>query len=155
MAPKRKSDMPKRGMIVDPRSITKPSSLTELPVDVFKFDFRVQRSINQARVAMITAQFQPHSLGMVVASKREDGIYVLDGSHRVSAAVAAGYEGTVPTKLWEDLTLQEEAALFLTLNNSRAVQAIDMFKVRVTLDDDAARNINNILNKLINPAQEY
>ena len=143
--PKVKSDMPKRGLMIAPKAIDKESHLVELHPSEFLFDHRVQREVNEARVAMMALQFQPHSMGMIIASKREDGVYVLDGGHRVSAAKAVGWDGLIPTKLWEGLTLQEEAQLFLTLNNVRAVQAIDMFKVRVTLEDDAAVNINKIL----------
>jgi hypothetical protein len=94
----------------------------------------------------MAADFRPDSLGLVTASKRADGhIYLLDGAHRISAARKAKYEGKIATRLFTDLTLAEEAGLFLSLNQTRTVQAIDRFKVRVTMGDPTAVSINNVL----------
>lgn len=126
--------------------LEKPSTLVELHAKEFSVDLKVQRMLNEDRADAMAKNFQPHALGLLTASKRTDGhIYVLDGGHRVSAARKAGYEGLIATRLFTDLTLKEEADLFLTLNSSRAVQAIDRFKVRVTKGDPAATNINKVL----------
>lgn len=126
--------------------LDKPSTLVELHAKEFSIDLKVQRSLNEDRADAMAKNFQPHALGLLTASKREDGhIYVLDGGHRCSAARKAGYDGLIATRLFTGLTLKEEADLFLTLNASRAVQAIDRFKVRVTKGDPAATNINNVL----------
>ncbi len=126
--------------------LEKPSRLVELHAKEFSVDLKVQRMLNEARADKMAENFQPHALGLLTASKRTDGhIYVLDGSHRVSAARKAHYEGLMACRLFENLTLAEEAALFLTLNSSRAVQAIDRFKVRITQGEPVATNINNVL----------
>jgi hypothetical protein len=126
--------------------LNKPNKLEQLHAKEFSIDLKVQRQINEARVDEIAADFKPHALGLVYASKRADGhTYCLDGGHRISAARKANYEGLMDTKVFFDLTLKEEAELFLALNFSRAVQAIDRFKVRVTMEEPAAMNINNVL----------
>lgn len=126
--------------------LNKPSKLVELHAKEFSVDLKVQRQLNEDRADAMAANFQPHALGLLTASKRADGhIYVLDGSHRTSAARKAGYDGLLATRLFENLTLAEEAELFLTLNSSRAVQAIDRFKVRVTQGEPVAAGINKIL----------
>jgi hypothetical protein len=95
---------------------------------------------------MMAADFRPDSMGLVTASLRADGqTYLLDGSHRIAAARRAQYTGLIATRLFTDLTLTEEAGLFLSLNNTKQVQAIDKFKVRVTLGDRVAVNINTVL----------
>ena len=127
-------------------SLDKPSKLVELNAKEFSLDLKVQRALNEARADSMADNFQPHALGIITASKRTDGhIYCLDGGHRISAARKADYQGLIATRLFENLTLQEEAALFLSLNSSRAVQAIDRFKVRITQGEPVATGINKVL----------
>jgi hypothetical protein len=127
-------------------SLNKPSSLVELHAKEFSLDLKVQRQLNEDRAAAMAKEFQPHALGIITATKRADGhVYCLDGGHRVSAARLAGYDGLLATRLFTDLTLEEEAGLFLSLNSSRAVQAIDRFKVRITQGEKSATAINKVL----------
>ena len=129
-------------------TLDKPSKLVELHAKEFSLDLKVQRQLNEDRADKMAEDFQPHALGLLTASKRADGhVYVLDGSHRVSAARKARYEGLIACRLFENLTLKEEAALFLTLNSSRAVQAIDRFKVRITQGEPIASGINTVLKR--------
>lgn len=141
--------MVKKKVIVNTAHVVmleKPSKLVELHAREFSIDLKVQRILNEARADQMADKFQPHALGMVTASKREDGhIYLLDGAHRISAARKASYDGLIATRLFENLTVQEEAELFLSLNSSRAVQAIDRFKVRITQGEPVAVSINNVL----------
>lgn len=141
--------MVKKKIIVNSAHIVtleKPSKLVELHAKEFSIDLKVQRILNEARAETMADNFQPHALGIITASKRADGsIYCLDGGHRISAARKASYDGLLATRLFENLTIAEEAQLFLTLNNSRAVQAIDRFKVRITQNEPVAVGINNVL----------
>lgn len=141
--------MVKKTVVVDNTKIVpldKPSKLVELHCKEFSVDLKVQRMLNENRAEDMAEDFQPQALGLITASRRVDGhTYVLDGAHRVSAARKAHYDGLMATRLFENLTLQEEAQLFLTLNSSRAVQPIDRFKVRITQGEPAAVAINNVL----------
>lgn len=126
--------------------LEKPSRLVELHAKEFSIDLKVQRELNEKRADQMAENFMPHALGIITASKRADGhYYTLDGAHRISAARKADYNGLIATRLFEDLTLQEEATLFLTLNKSRSVQAIDRFKVRITQGEPTAVAINQVL----------
>jgi hypothetical protein len=126
--------------------INKQNSLVELHAKEFSIDLKVQREVNEARAQQIADDLQPYALGLITASKREDGhIYCLDGGHRLSACRLASYDGLLATRLFTGLTIAEEASLFLLLNKGRAVQAIDRFKVRITMEDPAAVSINKVL----------
>jgi hypothetical protein len=126
--------------------LNKPSTLVELHAKEFSVDLKVQRALNEDRAQAMADNFQPHALGLLTASKRADGhTYVLDGNHRTCAARLARYDGLLATRLFTGLTLKEEAQLFLSLNSSRAVQAIDRFKVRITMEDPSAVSINKVL----------
>jgi hypothetical protein len=129
-------------------TLDKPSKLVEVSAKEFSIDLKVQRQLNEDRAEKMAEDFQPHALGLVTASKRTDGhTYLLDGAHRISAARKAKYDGLIACRLFENLTLKEEAALFLSLNSSRAVQAIDRFKVRITQGEPIASGINNVLKR--------
>ena len=126
--------------------LDKPNFVTEFYVGEFMTDHQVQRQLNEKRVAELASDFRPDSMGLVTVSKRLDNrMYLLDGQHRIAAGRLANYEGKVATRVFENLTLEEEAGLFLTLNHTRQVSPIERFKVRVTLGDRMAVNINNIL----------
>lgn len=136
--------VPRAKLAINP--LSKPGKLVELDAKEFSVDLKVQREVNELRIVEMAKNFQPQSLGLVTASKRADGhIYCLDGAHRIAAARRVGWNGLFATRLFTDLTLAEEAGLFLTTNNTRPVQAIDKFKVRITMGDPAAVNINTIL----------
>lgn len=130
------------------QKLNKPSSLEELHCKEFSVDERVQRALNEPRVAAMAEDFRPDSLGLITASRRQDGhLYVLDGQHRVAAARKARYDGLIATRVFKELAVDEEAGLFLTLNSTRKVEAIDRFKVRVTMGDRVAQSINNVLKR--------
>jgi hypothetical protein len=129
-----------------PLKIQHKSKLVELHCKEFSIDLKVQRELNEKKAQEIADDFEPEALGLLIASKRADGhTYLIDGATRVSAARKISYEELMATRLFEGLSIREEAELFLRYNKTRAVQAIDRFKVRVTMEEPAAVNINNVL----------
>lgn len=110
-------------------------------------DLRVQRPLDQIRVAELANKFNKDRLGTVVVSQRPNGQrIVLDGQTRRAAAIVAGYKGHIHAQIYTGLTLQQEASMFLDYNNSKAVSALDKFLVRVTEGDPVAVDINRIVN---------
>ena len=115
------------------------STLVDMKASEFSVDPAVQRQLNEPRVDKIVKDFKPQMLGLFTGSKRADGrTYILDGQHRMVAARRKGYDDYIATRVWEGLTLAEEAELFLDLNNTRKVSALDKFHVRATKGDPAA-----------------
>lgn len=120
-----------------------------MPVAKLTVDPDIQRTVDKIRVDKIVQDFQWEALGTIVVSKRDDGTcHVIDGQHRVAAVQAAGYgDRSIACLVYENLTRPEEAAMFRRLNNTRQVQPIDRFRVRVVEGDEAAVTLNKILNK--------
>lgn len=109
-------------------------------------DLRVQRPLDLTRVAEIAANFNIDRMGTIIVSKRSDGTQViLDGQTRIAAKKKAGISGNVHAQIYSGLTLENEASMFLAYNNSKPVQAIDKFLVRVTEGDPTANAITSIL----------
>lgn len=118
-----------------------------LPIGSLTFDTRVNRPLDPRRVAEIARDFDPEAVGVLVVSARSDGTYVvLDGQHRRAALVRAGFgaDQRVPCDVRHGLTLAQEAALFVRLNNTTKPLLIHRFLRRVTAGDEAAAAIDAI-----------
>jgi hypothetical protein len=120
-----------------------------LSVAKLTVDQEVQRAVDKARVDRLAKDYREAALGVIVVSRRDDGTYhVIDGQHRVSATIAAGFGDHALTCLvYEGLARADEAAMFRHLNNTRGVLAVDKFRVRVIEGDPAAVVLNDILSR--------
>lgn len=120
----------------------------DLPVGELTVDRRVQRiGFDTAKVERMYKKWNPAAVGVVTVSRRKDlSTVIVDGMHRVEVIRRrTDNAGTVPCRIFEGLTLQEEAQMFLDLNQTTAVRVIDKFKVRITGEDPVAVDIANIL----------
>lgn len=124
------------------------SYLDEIPFSALRFDAHVQRATILARVKKLIREWVLDDVGIITVSKRRDGYYVIDGQHRVRAAMELGL-GTTKVKclVYTDLTLQEEARKFLTLNDSRLVSAFDKFNVGLVAGDELCVGIEATLKR--------
>lgn len=115
-------------------------TIQEIPVSRFTVDPEIQRGLRQLRVDREADRFDENGLGLIEASDRGPGeLVIIDGQHRVAfARKARGPEFKVLTKVWTGLNKQEEASLFLVLNNMEQVKYINQFHVRVTKNDPVA-----------------
>lgn len=131
---------------VDPRSI--------------KFDPRAQRNLNKARARTIAEKLVPTALGTPILSQRKDGLYAVDGMHRVYACqlILAG-EVSVSKKVREavrsitceihsDLSMANEASLFIIKNKeSSKVGPNDEFRIGVLAGHPLFQDTNTVLEK--------
>jgi hypothetical protein len=128
-----------------------------LPVSGLIVDPNVQRPLDRSRVAKIADDLDLSAIGVVTVSHRGNGSYhVIDGQHRVEALRLAGGDGEkVLCRIFDGLTVEEEARLFRLLNNTVRLQALDKFRVRTVEGEAVATAITQILAKhgwKINPA---
>lgn len=115
------------------------------PADI-AVDERAQRALNPRHKDTLASGFNPLKVGSVIISERDNGDwYIMDGQHRCRAAVDSGYTGTVPAVIHTGLSVEDEADLFLSLNESKLVQPLDKFRARVTAGRTLAVNVNNIV----------
>lgn len=93
-----------------------------------------QREFRQAHGDKICAELDLNKLGFIVINYR-DGIYwVLDGQHRVYAMLKFGFAASDPVEceVYENLTDQEAAEIFLGRDSRKAIGLYDKFFVAVT-----------------------
>lgn len=90
--------------------------------------------------------FDPDRLGVPTVSKRKDGTYIwLDGQNRGELLRRAGWPSQkIQVRVFENLSVAEEARLFLGLNDNRRVMPIYKFLAQVTAGDHDATAINAI-----------
>lgn len=107
----------------------------------------IQRSLNHRRVDDMVENFKEDALGVITVSRRANGdMVIVDGQHRWAAAEKAGLTG-LPAKVYEGLTTPEEASLFRVLNNTKIVNSLDRFRVRVVEGDPVAVAIHEALER--------
>lgn len=104
-----------------------------------------QRKLNEEWAKDIAANYDPDAVGTFIVSERNGHLYVMDGQTRKRALEILGKsESMVECLVYVGLTIEEEAALFIKHNTSRAVKAFDKFRVRVTAQDPDALAIIKI-----------
>lgn len=117
-------------------------------ISLLHVDPIVQRALDPHRAAVMAEKFNPSAVGALIVNQRDDGKYfIIDGQHRHAAAVIAKYDGKLNCIVHPGLPIAEEAALFLALNDSKLVQAIDKFRMRVLANEPDAVAINEIIEK--------
>lgn len=105
-----------------------------------------QRNPNPVRVKKIAQDFDPNAVGAITVARRDDGtLVIVDGGHRAAAALAAKYDGKLYALLHEGLTIQQEAGLFLELNDSRQLVPHDRFHASLLAEVPRSLAIQRIL----------
>lgn len=124
-------------------------TIKQLRLDHLMVDRRVQRQLSVPRVSRIAQNFKPEAFGVLVVSHRPNGEYhILDGQHRRAGAIAAGREEwVVECQVYEGLSREQEAAMFLLLNDKLAVNPLEKFLVRVIEGDPVAVQLSGILDR--------
>lgn len=109
-------------------------------------DPTVQRKLIPARVRAIADHMDIDALGVFTVSDRGAGNYVaLDGQHRLVAMERVGIgEWEVDCKVYVGLSVEQEAAIFRRLNNTRRITAWDDFSKGLIEGDSECVAINNI-----------
>lgn len=123
--------------------------------DVALKDMRVsenaQRHLRPHRVSELATNFDPEFFGNPVVNLRGGHQWLIDGQHRIeSVKLWLGKDWpqqAVTCRCYVGLTEQEEAAMYLRLNNQLAVGTYDRFKVAVTAGEPAALLIKSAAHK--------
>jgi hypothetical protein len=105
------------------------------------------RPVSQRDVDAMVRAWDFNQCNVIAVSKRADGsLWILDGKHRLTAAIMRGVP-RLPARVFTGLTYQQEAALFVELNKKRNVQPIDRFLAKVEARDITAIAIVNLMGR--------
>lgn len=137
--------------------------LKTLPANLLEVDTGVQRDLNVSRVRTLAGEFDEAKMGVIVVSARrgqalavtsEDAkdkvrYVVLDGQTRLAALrTFTGTDDTtypVLCQVFSGLTREEEAEIFLALNNRAAVRTVDKFRIALVAGAEWAKDLNAVL----------
>jgi hypothetical protein len=119
-----------------------------ISVGDLEVDRAIQRSfLDLRKVERFVSNFNPDALGVVTVSRRNAVTnIVLDGMHRkeVVNRVTNG-TGRMLCHVFEGLSREEEAQLFLDLNAGTQPNLLDRFKARIVAGDPVAQEIDKIV----------
>lgn len=105
------------------------STTVRIPVYKLKSTNMAQRAFREKHVQNIVNNFDKNKLQPIVVSYRDSIYYIVDGDHRTAAVrVKFGKDFLMECKVITGLTEQEEADLFVSLNEDR---------IPLTASDDA------------------
>lgn len=122
------------------------SSIQSIPFRNLTLDPRAQRAVVGPQLKRLVKNFDLDKVGILTVSVRDGIPYVVDGQHRWRAAVEKGLGDTkVKCEVFRDLSLEQEAALFLSRNDAALVSAIDKFRVGLTKKDQDCLGVKAIL----------
>ena len=127
--------------------MTFTTTTTTIEARKLTVDPRLQRPLDETRVEGITNRINLHAIGQLTVSQRTDGtMVVLDGQHRLEALRRTNNNGIhVDAKLFVGLARAEEAELFELLNNTKQLNKVDLFRVRVFGEEPVAITISGLL----------
>jgi len=105
-----------------------------------------QRSLRPGWVKQLAQDYDESKLGIFHVSPNGNGYRIMDGQHRTEMLRLLGMgEKRVRCLVYSGLSKEDEASIFLGLNNSKQVRAYDKFRVRVTEGEPVANGIMEIL----------
>jgi hypothetical protein len=121
-----------------------------IPVKDFSIDRTYQRPApDEATLDEMVRGWDPRKVGVVYASLRKDGkYYLVDGQTRWMAALEVeGEDYLLPTRVYIDISLEDEAELFDFFNRKRKrVKPLDTFRARIGYREPVAVALFELVN---------
>lgn len=124
----------------------------DVPVSELEIDEGIQRDrLDLGKVRRIKANLNPAALGVVTVSRRttpngtERAKIVIDGWHRLQAIKElTDNTGSIRCHVFENLTAEQEAQMFLDLNAGNQPNILTKFRVRLVAKDPIAIGIDQL-----------
>jgi len=108
-------------------------------------DHSYQRNINPIKTKAIASDWSWTACGAILVAKRTQGLYVIDGQHRVMAARKRTDIIQLPCLVFPSLGVTEEAKSFLTVQMMRkSVSAYEKFNALLVVEDTSALLVKRI-----------
>jgi hypothetical protein len=126
-----------------------PGTLRMLDKSILKIHAAYQRDLIPTKVKEITAHFSWISFGALVVAERNGEFYVIDGGHRLAAALRRSDITILPCVVFKTEDIAGEARAFLDLNTGRKpVTAIAKQRAMVVAGDDVAVFVQQVFDAL-------
>lgn len=132
--------------------VERVARLAWVPLARVKVNPLAQREQVQARIDKLVAEFDPEQLGFPTVNLREDHYWVIDGAHRIEALkqwLGEWEAQQVQCQTYEGLSEEEEAEVFLKLNDTLTVQAYAKFRIGVQAGREDEVEVDRIVRQCL------
>jgi hypothetical protein len=117
--------------------------------NLLTIDTSYQRQSVTAKVLKIASSWSWVACGCIIVGHRDGQYYVIDGQHRVSAAMRRADISELPCVVFETESTKEEAIGFLNSNTARKpITSIDKFHASITAGDEVALYVSSVFAEL-------
>ena len=118
------------------KRVEREARLRWVPFGKMRVNPLAQRELNAARVDKLVAEMELERIGNPTVNAREEHFYIIDGQHRVEALKkwmgdGAWEDQTIQCWTYDDLSEEDEAEVFLKLNDTLTVAVFEKFRVGV------------------------
>jgi len=123
--------------------------LVTIDKNALRIDPAYQRERGWPKVVRITREFSWAAFGMLIISERVPGeYYILDGGHRVAAAIRRPSITALPCYVFRGLSLAQEATIFVATNKHRkTITGLQVFKAQLLAQDPLALSVLTVAQK--------
>lgn len=109
-----------------------PTTQKWVPLSLMQIRPESQRELNRSWADHIATDIDVEKIGVFVVNKIGNVYWLIDGQHRKEALVTAGWgDQQVQAQVFENLTREQEAELFLGLNDRKAIPALQSYRIAV------------------------
>jgi len=124
-----------------------PGDFAKISKKELRVDQSYQRKHSEAKINNLAKEWSWVACGAISVALRSDGEwFVMDGQHRVLAALKRDDIDVLPCMVFDINVIAEEARGFLATNtNRKAMNAADKFKALLMTEDHAARIVNELV----------
>lgn len=127
----------------------KPGELAWLDKAILHVDHSYQREdVANFKILAIASEWNWLACGAIVVARRDDKYYVMDGQHRVLAALRRSDVRELPCVIYEVSEVKDEAGAFVALNTFRKpMSAMSKFKALAVCEDEDAAFVASLLDR--------
>lgn len=126
-----------------------PGTLEFIPKNILNVDPAYQRALMDKRAIKLAAEWSWVACGALIIAKRGRKYWVVDGQHRVAAAMKRADIDRLPCVVFDMGDTENEAQGFLDANtNRRPMFSIERFKALVMAGNDAALYVDTLFDDL-------
>lgn len=116
--------------------------------NILSVDNSYQRTASPSRVLTLAKNWSWAGCGVIILSRRGSQLFVIDGQHRVMAALKRSDITHLPAIIFNNVSSKNEAESFINANVNRgALKMIEKFKALVKKEDDGALMVQSMLDK--------
>jgi len=128
------------------RESGKPGTLEWVNKEELRIDQSYQRDANDSKSTAIARDWSWMSCGALIVVRRPSGLFVVDGQHRLFAAMRRSDIRQLPCIIFESASVVDEASGFLGANTLRKpLTSFDKHKARYVSGDELAIFVESCL----------